>query len=140
MERKPCVFLASLILVVSAAIATAQTKQPPKSSTEQQKPTAADAVTNTQAAAATPEKIEVTPIANDSEIKERLTKILLATEWFSESEVSLLLDCRPLIYLVVAIVSAGTVPGQELISDYGAMRRISLFPWLVDAVIVCATL
>jgi len=40
MERKPCVFLASLILVVSAAIATAQTKQPPKSSTEQQKPTA----------------------------------------------------------------------------------------------------
>jgi len=52
MERKPCVFSASLILVVSAAIATAQTKQPSKSSTEQQKPTAADAVTNTQAAAA----------------------------------------------------------------------------------------
>ncbi|MDZ4849752.1 MAG: amino acid permease [Pirellulaceae bacterium] len=45
-----------------------------------------------------------------------------------------------IIYIMMAIVFAGTVPGNELVADYGAMRRVSLFPWLVDAGVICATL
>ncbi len=44
------------------------------------------------------------------------------------------------VYFAVAVVFAGTVPGSELVSDYGAMRRVSLFPWLIDAGVIAATL
>ena len=44
------------------------------------------------------------------------------------------------VYIAMALVFAATLPATELVSDYGAMRRISLFPWLVDAGVIAATL
>ena len=44
------------------------------------------------------------------------------------------------VYIAVAIVFAGSVSGRDLVSDYGAMRRVSLLPWLVDAGVISATL
>ena len=44
------------------------------------------------------------------------------------------------VYFAVAMVFAGTLPGPELVSDYGAMRRVSVAPWLVDAGVIAATL
>lgn len=82
--------MVSLVLVFAAsgAVAVLQTFQPPKSSTEPQKPTAADVVSNSQAAAAPPKNVEGKPIARDDEIKDRLTRIMQATEWFHDTEVS----------------------------------------------------
>jgi len=44
------------------------------------------------------------------------------------------------VYIAVALVFAGTVAGSELVSDYGAMRRVALAPWLIDAGVIAATL
>jgi amino acid transporter len=44
------------------------------------------------------------------------------------------------VYFGVAIVFAGTTPGTVLANDLGAMRGISIAPWLVDAGVVAATL
>jgi amino acid transporter len=44
------------------------------------------------------------------------------------------------VYIGVALLFAGTTPNAELVADYGAMRRISDFPWLVDAGVISATL
>jgi hypothetical protein len=44
------------------------------------------------------------------------------------------------VYVGVALVFAGAMPGAELIADYQAMRRVSLVPWLVDAGVIAATL
>ncbi|MCA9078003.1 MAG: mechanosensitive ion channel [Planctomycetaceae bacterium] len=47
---------------------------------------ASDGTTDEEAPQA-PEKVDVDPLANDSEIAERLTAILKATEWFQQPEV-----------------------------------------------------
>ena len=44
------------------------------------------------------------------------------------------------VYLSMAVIFAGTMPAADLVADYGAMRRISLTPWLVDAGVIAATL
>jgi len=44
------------------------------------------------------------------------------------------------VYVSVAMVFAGTLPGEVLVADYSAMRRVSLAPWLVDAGVIAATL
>ena len=44
------------------------------------------------------------------------------------------------VYFAVAVVFAGTVRGAELVADYGAMRKVSLVPWLIDAGVIAATL
>ncbi|MGD8415052.1 MAG: amino acid permease, partial [Candidatus Latescibacterota bacterium] len=45
-----------------------------------------------------------------------------------------------LVYFAVALIFAGTVPGPELVADYGAMRRVAVVPWLIDAGVIAATL
>ncbi len=45
-----------------------------------------------------------------------------------------------LIYIGVAFVLAGAMSGADLVADYNAMRKISLFPFMVDAGVICATL
>ena len=45
-----------------------------------------------------------------------------------------------LVYLGVAIVFAGAMPGGELVADYAAMRRVSPVPGLIDAGVIAATL
>lgn len=45
-----------------------------------------------------------------------------------------------LVYFGVAVVFAGVVPGRDLVSDLGAMRRVSPLPWLIDAGVIAATL
>ncbi|GJM22898.1 MAG: Na-K-Cl cotransporter [Planctomycetota bacterium] len=44
------------------------------------------------------------------------------------------------IYLVTAILFAGSMPGAELVADYNAMRKVSSVGWLVDAGVIAATL
>lgn len=44
------------------------------------------------------------------------------------------------VYFGVAIVFAGALTNAELVADYGAMRRLSAVPWLVDAGVIAATL
>ncbi len=44
------------------------------------------------------------------------------------------------VYLAAAILFAGTVPGADLIADYGAMKRVARYGFLVDAGVVAATL
>jgi len=44
------------------------------------------------------------------------------------------------VYLGAAIVFAGAMNNADLVSDYGAMRRVSAVPWLVDAGVIAATL
>ena len=44
------------------------------------------------------------------------------------------------VYFAVAVVFAGTVPGPGLVADYGAMRQVSVAPWLIDAGVIAATL
>jgi amino acid transporter len=44
------------------------------------------------------------------------------------------------IYLSMAVVFAATLPGTDLVQDYGAMGRVSLFAWLVSAGVIAATL
>ncbi len=45
-----------------------------------------------------------------------------------------------LVYLLVAVVFAGTLPHEELVSDYGAMGRVALIHPLVLAGVFAATL
>ncbi|MEJ2724188.1 MAG: amino acid permease [Deltaproteobacteria bacterium] len=45
-----------------------------------------------------------------------------------------------LVYFAVAVVFAGTLPGAELSSDYGAMGRVAALGFLVDAGVIAATL
>lgn len=44
------------------------------------------------------------------------------------------------VYFGVAVVFAGTTPGQVLANDLGAMRGISIQAWLIDAGVIAATL
>jgi len=44
------------------------------------------------------------------------------------------------VYAATALVFAGAVPLSELATDTGAMRRVSIVPWLVDAGVIAATL
>lgn len=45
-----------------------------------------------------------------------------------------------LIYLAAAVVFAGSLPGETLASDYGAMGRVANVPWLIGAGVIAATL
>lgn len=45
-----------------------------------------------------------------------------------------------LIYLLAAVVFAGTLPQQELVRDYAAMDRVAWFPSLIVAGVFAATL
>ena len=45
-----------------------------------------------------------------------------------------------LIYLVTAILCAGTLPRSVMIYDYGAMKSVAAMPALIDAGIIAATL
>ena len=44
------------------------------------------------------------------------------------------------VYVGVALLFAGALPASELARDYGAMRRLSWAPWLIDAGVISATL
>ena len=44
------------------------------------------------------------------------------------------------VYVAVAIVFAGALGRGDLIADYGAMRRVSIVPWFIDAGVIAATL
>ncbi|MDF1555192.1 MAG: amino acid permease [Deferrisomatales bacterium] len=44
------------------------------------------------------------------------------------------------VYFAAAILFAGTVPSVDLIADYGAMKRVAHYGFLVDAGVVAATL
>jgi len=44
------------------------------------------------------------------------------------------------IYLGAAVVSAASLPLETLMQDYGAMKRISLFGFLIDAGVIAAAL
>ena len=45
-----------------------------------------------------------------------------------------------MIYIAGALVFAAALPGEALVSDYGAMRKVSAIPALVDAGVIAATL
>ena len=45
-----------------------------------------------------------------------------------------------IIYLLAAIVFAGSMPNFELVADYDAMKKVSLVPWLITAGVIAATL
>ncbi|MDX1388350.1 MAG: amino acid permease [Acidobacteriota bacterium] len=45
-----------------------------------------------------------------------------------------------LVYVGVAVVFAGALPGEVLFTDYHAMRKVALLPWLVGAGVIAATL
>lgn len=44
------------------------------------------------------------------------------------------------VYIGAAITLAASVPLNVLASDYGAMRRISVIPWLIEVGVIAATL
>jgi amino acid transporter len=44
------------------------------------------------------------------------------------------------VYFAAAILFAGTVPAADLMADYGAMKRVAHYGFLVDAGVVAATL
>lgn len=44
------------------------------------------------------------------------------------------------VYVAVAFVFAGALPGSTLVGDYSSMRRIAAIAWLVDAGVIAATL
>jgi amino acid transporter/tetratricopeptide (TPR) repeat protein len=44
------------------------------------------------------------------------------------------------IYIMAAIVFAGTMSSEQLIADYGAMKKISVIPGLINAGVIAATL
>ncbi len=44
------------------------------------------------------------------------------------------------VYIALALLFAGTLPGETLVNDYSATRRIAVLPWLVDAGVIAATL
>jgi len=72
----------TLVVLFLPAIGVAQ--QTPEKSTSD----SAAAASKTEAAEQTPEKVEVKPLARDDEIAGRLTRILNATDWFREPEVT----------------------------------------------------
>ncbi|MEN8210492.1 MAG: amino acid permease [Thermodesulfobacteriota bacterium] len=45
-----------------------------------------------------------------------------------------------IIYLLAVIVFAGSMSNFELVADYGAMKKVSLVPWLIPAGVISATL
>jgi amino acid transporter len=45
-----------------------------------------------------------------------------------------------IVYVGAAITLAASIPLDVLVSDYGAMRRISIFPWLIEVGVIAATL
>ncbi len=45
-----------------------------------------------------------------------------------------------LVYVAVALLLAGSLPGSELIADYEAMNRVAFTPWLISAGLFAATL
>jgi amino acid transporter len=45
-----------------------------------------------------------------------------------------------LVYFGVAIVFAGTLPNDIMMKDYGAMKRVARFGFLIDAGVIAATL
>ncbi len=45
-----------------------------------------------------------------------------------------------IIYLLAAIVFAGSMSNYELVADYDAMKKVSLVPWLITAGVIAATL
>ncbi len=45
-----------------------------------------------------------------------------------------------LVYFSVAVVFAGSTPLKTLVSDYGAMKQISMYAWLINAGVISATL
>ncbi|WP_321495653.1 amino acid permease [uncultured Desulfobacter sp.] len=45
-----------------------------------------------------------------------------------------------LVYFSVAVIFAGSTPLKTLVSDYGAMKQIALYGWLINAGVVAATL
>jgi len=45
-----------------------------------------------------------------------------------------------IIYLLAAVVFAGSMSNYELMADYGAMKKVSLVPWLITAGVIAATL
>ncbi len=45
-----------------------------------------------------------------------------------------------IIYFLVAIIFAGAMPNSELIADYGAMKKVSVLPILINAGVIAATL
>ena len=45
-----------------------------------------------------------------------------------------------IVYFGVAVVFAATLPNDLLISDYGAMKRVARFNFLIDAGVIAATL
>lgn len=44
------------------------------------------------------------------------------------------------VYFCAAVVFAAGLPGGELRTDYGAMRRLARFGWLIDAGVIAATI
>jgi len=55
---------------------------------EKSTPAVVEAATKTEAAAKTPDRVEVRPVAPDNEIADRLIKILKATGWFRDTDVT----------------------------------------------------
>lgn len=45
-----------------------------------------------------------------------------------------------IVYFGVAIVFAGVLPGEIMRGDYGAMKKVSHFPFLINAGVIAATL
>lgn len=45
-----------------------------------------------------------------------------------------------LIYYLTAVIFAGVMPNSELIADYGAMKKVSVLPILINAGVISATL
>jgi amino acid transporter len=45
-----------------------------------------------------------------------------------------------LVYFGVALVFAGAMPGDNLAQDYGAMKRVARYAFLIDAGVIAATL
>jgi amino acid transporter len=45
-----------------------------------------------------------------------------------------------IIYYLAAVVFAGAMPNSELIADYGAMKKVSFIPGLINAGVIAATL
>jgi amino acid transporter len=44
------------------------------------------------------------------------------------------------VYIAAAVVLAGALPREHLVTDYGAMRRITHIDWLIEAGVIAATL
>jgi amino acid transporter len=45
-----------------------------------------------------------------------------------------------LVYLAVAVIYSGALPNSELAADYGAMKKVARYGFLIDAGVIAATL